>query len=142
MDMPPNSIKRLMELEAVHLVARVLGGDAKSCDVPGPGAINGTHDFDVTLPNGRIVALEVTTAAHRRMIGTLAAFGQLTDAKYPSLKYNWSLTDRHADDHHRDRRFVNSLSKVMRSCASLRWRTCRGSMSCTGQRRPSPMPEQ
>ena len=57
--------KRLMELEAAHLAAQVLQGHAKSRDVRGPGAIDGTHDFDVALPDGRVVALEVTTAARK-----------------------------------------------------------------------------
>jgi len=94
-------LKRLMELEAAHLVAEVLGGQANSRDVTGRGAIDGTHDFDVTLSDGKVVALEVTTAARQEMVGTFAALGGFVDAKFPSLTHNWSLTGRHPDDEHR-----------------------------------------
>jgi hypothetical protein len=95
------SIKRLMELEAAHLVEEVLGGNATSRDRRGPGATDGSHDFDVALPNGRSAALEVTTAAREEIVATFAAMKQLYDAKFPDLTYNWSLTARHPDEEHR-----------------------------------------
>jgi len=78
--------QRLMELEAAHLVAQILQGQAKSRDMRGPGAIDGTHDFDLALPDGRVVALEVTTAAREEQINTLASFKRLADAKFPESR--------------------------------------------------------
>jgi hypothetical protein len=43
---------------AERIVARTLGGKAESRDVP--GAPDGTHDFDLLLPDGRVIAVEVT----------------------------------------------------------------------------------
>jgi hypothetical protein len=71
------SMKRRLELEVAHTVAQVLGGSPKSRDTPGPGALDGMDDFDVTLLDGRIVALEATTAARQETIRTIVAMQKL-----------------------------------------------------------------
>ena len=71
----------------------------------------------MTLSDGRVVALEVTTAARQEMVGTFAALGGLVDAKFPSLTHNWSLTGRHPDDEHRGpqiRQLVRSGDALLR----------------------------
>jgi hypothetical protein len=108
MQPPDPSISRLLELEAAHLVAAVLDSQPKSRDQRGPGATDGMHDFDVNLPGGDVIALEVTTAANRTRIGTIAAFGKLRDAEFPSLTHGWGLTGRHPDAGERGPR-INDL---------------------------------
>jgi hypothetical protein len=50
------------ENAAAEIVASVLMGKADCRD--DAGAPSATHDFDVMLPDGTVVALEITTAAH------------------------------------------------------------------------------
>lgn len=54
------SIKRLLELETLHTVAQVLGGQRKDMDEPGQRY--GRHDLDVILSGGRIAAGRFLTA--------------------------------------------------------------------------------
>jgi hypothetical protein len=87
----------LRESEAALLVAAVLGGVHQKVDVQGPGAVDGAHDFTVLLPGGRRIALEVTTATNQAMNSTRAVMGKVYEGRYPSLKFNWSLTGRHPE---------------------------------------------
>lgn len=50
------------EAEGADLVARLINGRPIRRD--GPGAPPGTHDFDIQLNDGNIVALEVTQQAN------------------------------------------------------------------------------
>jgi hypothetical protein len=76
------------ELRAATIVGSILDGVAVPRDVA--GAPDGTHDFDVLLP-GRCVALEVTRAADKLVLATLArAFAQAYPA--PALANTWTLS--------------------------------------------------
>jgi hypothetical protein len=88
--------KRQRELEAAYLVAAVLDGDAICRDKP--GAPDGTHDFDVVLVDGSLVALEVTTAASSRILGTLAVLHKVSERRYPCLTMVWTITGTHPGD--------------------------------------------
>jgi hypothetical protein len=103
-------MKRRLELLAAALVAQFLGGESEGRDRSGPGAEDGVHDFDVTLATGRIIALEVTTAANQRMIETTAAFRKMRDASFPSLTHHWGLTGRHPSEGERGPQ-INALAK-------------------------------
>ncbi len=113
------SIKRQLELGAAHTVAQVLGGTPESRDKPGPGALDGTHDFDIHLPGGGVVALEVTTAANKAMIGTTAAMRKLRDAKWPELTHSWGLTGRHPENGADDPRINEVVKRGNRLLAQL-----------------------
>jgi hypothetical protein len=77
-----------MEFAAGHLVAQLLGGHADPQDVP--GAPSATVDFNVVLPEGRVVALEITAAADSDVVAeTVAAFGR--EWKSPELRNNWMI---------------------------------------------------
>jgi hypothetical protein len=73
---------------AGDILARQLGGIMSPRDVP--GAPEGTHEFDVELPSGRRIAVEVTAATDGAMEALHgAAFGQRWDA--PTLAHDWWL---------------------------------------------------
>lgn len=75
------------ERRAAAIVASVLGGEVIPRDVE--GAADGTRDFDVVLPNGEHVALEVTAAENPGLRSMLkAAYGRSHPA--PGLK-GWSI---------------------------------------------------
>jgi hypothetical protein len=64
-----------MEVTAGDLVAQLLAGHEDPQDVP--GAPSATVDFNVIVPDGRLAALEITTAADADVVAeTVAAFGQ------------------------------------------------------------------
>jgi hypothetical protein len=76
------------EQVAGQIVAQQLGGQERGRDVA--GAPPGTHDFDITLADGRLIALEVTSAAD----GAQEALRSLAlgrDWKAPSLRHHWWL---------------------------------------------------
>jgi len=73
---------------AGQIVARQLGGQEQARDVG--GAPPSTHDFDIKLPDGRLIALEVTSAAD----GAIEALRNLAfgrEWKAPSLGHHWWL---------------------------------------------------
>jgi hypothetical protein len=76
------------EEAAGQIVAQQLGGQLHAQDVLGAPA--GTHDFDIELPDGRRIPLEVTSAADGEIEALRnAAFGR--EWKAPSLEHHWWL---------------------------------------------------
>ena len=82
------------ELAAADIVAGALGGRWKSRD--GAGDPPGMHDFDVILPDGRCVALEVTSAIDGAAVALSdAAFGREgREQRWPApgLANDWIVT--------------------------------------------------
>jgi hypothetical protein len=82
------------ELAAADVVAGALGGHWESRDAAGDPP--GMHDFDVMLPDGRCIALEVTSAIDGAVVAlSHAAFG--TEARQqhwpaPRLANDWIVT--------------------------------------------------
>jgi hypothetical protein len=63
------------EVAAADIVVGLLGGSWESRD--GEGAPDGMHDFDVQLPDGRCIALEITSAIDGPSVAlSAAAFGR------------------------------------------------------------------
>ncbi len=56
-----------------------------------PGSPPGTHDFDVALPGGRIVALEITTAAHEPWVQLTRRVSAQSGDVVPVLRHTWSI---------------------------------------------------
>lgn len=82
------------ELSAAEIVVGVLGGSYVSRD--GVGAPDGMHEFDVRLPDARVLALEVTTALDGDAVKlSIAAFGKDGAPRRwpaPGLANDWILT--------------------------------------------------
>jgi hypothetical protein len=82
------------ELAAADVVADALGGRWESCD--GEDAPPGIHDFDVILPDGRCIALEVTSAIAGAVVALSdAAFGREGRKQRwpaPDLANDWIVT--------------------------------------------------
>lgn len=76
-----------LEVAAGNIAAGVLGGQAVPRDVE--GAPDATHDFDVVLPDGRRVALEVTSAADREVLSLLAAASR--ERTTADLRNDWQI---------------------------------------------------
>ncbi len=74
------------ELHAAAAIAERLAGTADSRD--GVSAPPGTHDFDIYLPDGRVVALEVTSIADRDVVAFHNLMGD-TVFLAPRLKADW-----------------------------------------------------
>ena len=73
---------------AGQIVARQLGGQERARDVADAPPV--THDFDIELPDGRLIALEVTSAAD----GAIEALRNLAfgrEWRAPSLGHHWWL---------------------------------------------------
>lgn len=77
------------ELEAAWTVAAVLGARPERRDRPGAPA--GTHDFDLHLPDGRVVALEVTSSTVGEVRSMWDTIGRL-EWSFPELASNWSIS--------------------------------------------------
>ena len=84
---PPT--RRQRELEGAWLVASFLSGKPHSRD--GLGAPDKTHDFDVTLNDGRTIALEVTSSTVREVIAMWAAI-DACDWQCDELTQSWSVS--------------------------------------------------
>jgi hypothetical protein len=74
------------EADAAHLVTAMLGGTANRVD-PGGGAAQ-VHDFDVLLPGGRTIAVEVTRHNEEASHLILAEIDR-RDWRFPTLRYDW-----------------------------------------------------
>ncbi len=85
--MPGRAVKP-EEVVAGDIVASRLGGEAKPRDIP--GAPDATYDFDICLPDGRNIALEVTSAADPELLSMRAAQGRVWKA--PSLSADWWIS--------------------------------------------------
>ena len=76
------------ELVAAELVAGLLDGRPERRDVP--GAPPRTHDYDIHLSDGRVVALEITSSATATLKSMWAAISKEGwDA--PTLRHSWTL---------------------------------------------------
>ncbi len=73
------------EEAAAEIVAQQLGGTAIPRDVPGAG--DRTHDFDIELPDGRLIPLEVTSAGNEAVEALAGA--AFSDWPAPTLTRNW-----------------------------------------------------
>lgn len=77
------------EEAAGRIVAQQVGA-AKTIPRDVPGAPNGTHDLDVELPAGHVIAVEVTSARDSKRVSIYAtAFGKRWEA--PSLSAHWQV---------------------------------------------------
>jgi hypothetical protein len=85
--MPRGELDRY-ETTAGRIVAQRLGGVEHARDILNAPAA--THDFDIELTDGRVVALEVTSAADRE-IEALRATALGREWKAPSLGQHWWL---------------------------------------------------
>jgi hypothetical protein len=76
------------ECRAAQLLQQVLDGQVTWRDAP--GAPPGTHDFDLVLPDGRTIAVEVTSATDP---AAEAFWRAVTKASWraPTLKRSWLL---------------------------------------------------
>lgn len=77
------------EPAAAALMGGLLNGEPTSVD-PGGGSVQ-LHDFDLALPSGKVIAVEVTRHTHEATLATQSA----TDKQrweYPFLGYHWHLS--------------------------------------------------
>jgi hypothetical protein len=74
------------ELQAGEVVAERVGGTLESRD--GSHAAPGMYDFDIHLPDGRVIALEVTTIADFKVVGFHNLMGD-TMWVAPELNTDW-----------------------------------------------------
>lgn len=84
-----SSADRWDEKHAEQIVGEKTGGLAHTRDVP--GAPPGTHDFDVVLPDGRILAVEATLHADPDQFRLYAAIRQYGEWIFPELTCSWYL---------------------------------------------------
>ena len=71
------------EKHAEQIVRERTGGTTRTRDVP--GAPPGTHDFDVVLPGGRILAVEATLHTDPEQLRLYAAIRQYGEWIFPEL---------------------------------------------------------
>jgi hypothetical protein len=77
------------EKAAGTIVARQVGGK-RIIPRDIPGAPDGMHDLDIELPDGRMIAVEVTFARQPKLVSIYAtAFGKRWEA--PSLSAHWQV---------------------------------------------------
>lgn len=117
-----SSADRWDEKHAEQIVGEKTGGLAHTRDVP--GAPPGTHDFDVVLPDGRILAVEATPHADPEQFRLYAAIRQYGEWIFPELTCSWYLIlDPVAT------RYATSMQKPERCYRAIRacWLTWRAS---------------
>ena len=83
--------KREYELEAAWTVAAVIGGIPERRDRP--DSPNGTHDFDITLRDGTVIALEVTSHVDEA-VAALWRDVRKTRFDAAGLRRSWSIQVR------------------------------------------------
>jgi hypothetical protein len=84
----PRGVLSADEKAAGTIIARYVGGTVVPRDVP--GAPDGTHDLDIALPSGSVIAVEVTSARESKLLSIYAtAFGKRWEA--PSLSAHWQV---------------------------------------------------
>jgi hypothetical protein len=108
----PGRPLNLFGIHAARVVATVVGGEWAARDVE--GAPEGTHDFDVEIPGGISLALEVTTAADPSIISQRhAAFAN--EWTNPRLTNNWWLAIRDSPARAQDliTRVVRTMSPLL-----------------------------
>ena len=77
------------QVHAETIVAKQTGGKSSSRDVP--GAPPGTHDFDVQLPDGRLLAVEVTRHTAQAGVQRDAEIHR-QDWNFSGLRHWWALS--------------------------------------------------
>ncbi len=82
-------VDRSAEHAAATAVAQQLGGEARPRDVR--GAPDGTHDFDIAVVDGKVIALEITTAAHRPWVQLNHRVAKQRVTTTPELENTWLL---------------------------------------------------
>jgi hypothetical protein len=84
----PRGVLSTDEEAAGRIVASQVGGTLIPRDIP--GAPDGTHDLDIELPDGSVIAVEVTSAREAKLLSIYAtAFGKRWEA--PSLTAHWQV---------------------------------------------------
>jgi hypothetical protein len=81
--------KEDLEREAAWTLAALLSGRPERRDLA--GGPDATHDFDVHLPEGRVVALEVTSSTVPEVVEMWDAI-LVRDWSFPELDRSWSLS--------------------------------------------------
>jgi hypothetical protein len=77
------------ELDARNVLEVILGGRSERVD-PGGGSRQ-LHDFTLTMPSGRTVAVEVTRFADSRALQQRAEVTKRAHLRFPALRYNWQV---------------------------------------------------
>ena len=85
------------EAVAARVLAELLGGTEVKRDTQNGPASSGMHDYDISLANGRLIALEITQeadVASRRQ----ADYVQKHPLEIAGLGHNWSVEVNHRSD--------------------------------------------
>ena len=85
------------EAVAARVLAELLGGTEVKRDIQSGPASSGMHDYDISVPNGRLIALEITQeadVASRRQ----ADYVQKHPLEIAGLGHNWSVEVNHRSD--------------------------------------------
>lgn len=77
------------ELDARTVLEVILGGWSKPVD-PGGGSRQ-LHDFRLTMPSGRTVAVEVTRFVDPRALQQRAEVTKRDHLRYPALRHDWQV---------------------------------------------------
>lgn len=77
------------ELDARTVLEVILGGSSEQVD-PGGGSRQ-LHDFTLTVPSGRTVAVEVTRFADSRALQQRAEVAKRVHLRYPVLRHDWLI---------------------------------------------------
>src|ERR1700694_2863322 len=85
-------LTKVAENDAAGVVAGKLGGRIEPKDVP--GAPDGTHDFDILLHNGSVIALEVTSTSEPEAVSIWEAIHR-QNWEAPTLQKSWTITIPH-----------------------------------------------
>jgi hypothetical protein len=113
---PPNPIDRLKavarsyEQLAAQILEQVLRGQVKRRDVP--GAVPNTHDLDLHLPNGDIVAVEVTQVTNEEERALWSPKHKRTWLA-TRLCESWALDIDPAKYRHKDRSDLEGILKEL-----------------------------
>ncbi|MFP4512467.1 MAG: hypothetical protein ACLFRV_05930 [Acidimicrobiales bacterium] len=83
------------EADGAALVAALLGGAPRRRDAD--DAPPGTHDFDIELPDGCVVALEITQHAYAAVLAQRSLEAKL-DWTFDNLRYDWVVDVREPCD--------------------------------------------
>jgi hypothetical protein len=105
-----------LELKAAQIVAEHVDGMEWHRDRPGAPAR--THDFDITLPDGRRIALEVTTIADTEVQAFYTVIGD-HDWRAPELRADWWVGLAEPEVGGRVIRIKHQKPKIVRALATL-----------------------
>jgi len=77
------------ELDARTVLEGILGRSSKPVDTG--GGSRQLHDFTLTMPSGRTVAVEVTRFADSRALQQRAQVAKRAHLRCPALRYDWQV---------------------------------------------------